>query len=219
MFDFLKFPPTTYYTRKFIEEIAKCTESGATIIDAGAGECQYKSLFEHLKYIAVDLCVGDDKWDFSCVDIKAPLHSIPLPDRTADVILCAEVLEHVPNPHEVLVELARLLKPGGRLYISVPFSAREHQIPHDYFRYTQYGLKYLIEQAGLEVLAINPVRGDFYRLYCVLGEQGFHIKHTVWQIPLLLLKLYLFIFAKKLEAMEKDCHGTGAWQCQCIKKI
>lgn len=218
MLDFLKLPPTTYYTRRFVEDIAGNVAAGKTVVDAGAGECQYKPLFSHTQYVAVDLCVGDDRWDFSGVDINAPLHAIPLPDGAADVILCTEVLEHVPNPHQVVTELARLLKGGGALYITVPFSGREHQTPNDYFRYTQYGLRYLFEHAGLEVEFIRPVRGDFYRTYCVLGEQGAHIKGRGWQIPLLLLKLYLSVFINKLEAMERDCHGTGAWQCKAVKR-
>jgi len=218
MLDFLKLRPTTYYIRQFVEEISEHVGAGQTVIDAGAGECQYKPYFKHTNYVAVDLCVGDDEWDFSGIDINAPLHDIPLPDETAEVILCTEVLEHVPNPHQVITELARLLKKGGALYLSVPFSGREHQIPHDYFRYTQYGLRYLCEQAGLEVEFIKPIRGDFYRAYCVLGEQGAHIKGSVWQIPLLLLKLYLLIFIRKLESMEKDCHGTSAWHCKAVKR-
>ena len=218
MLKFIKLPSTTYYIRKFVEGIAESVASGQTVIDAGAGECQYKALFSHAKYLAVDSCVGDENWDFSGVDINAPLHDIPLPDKVADVIVCTEVLEHVPNPHQVISELSRLMKIGGALYVSVPFSAREHQIPYDFFRYTQYGLRHLFEQAGLEVEFIRPVRGDFYRTYCVISEQGFHLKGSVWQIPLLFLKLYLAVFIRKLEAMEKDHHGTGAWQCKAVKR-
>jgi SAM-dependent methyltransferase len=218
MLDFIKLPPTTRHTRRFVEEIAAGVPPGQTVIDAGAGECQYKPLFGHARYIAVDLCVGDANWDFSGIDINAPLHDIPLSDRSADVILCTEVLEHVPNPHQVVAELARLLKPGGSLYVSVPFSGREHQVPYDFFRYTQYGLRHLCDQAGLEVEYVRPVRGDFYRAYCVLGEQGAHIKGRIWQLPLLLLKLYLALFIGKLEAMEKDSHGACAWHCKAVKR-
>jgi len=218
MLNFIKLPPTTDYTRRFVEEIAGSMAAGQTVIDAGAGECQYKPLFSHAKYLAVDLCVGDDQWDFSGIDINAPLHDIPLPDKTADVVLCTEVLEHVPNPHQVIAELSRLMKTGAALYVTVPFSGREHQIPYDFFRYTQYGLRHLFEQAGLEVEYIRPVRGDFYRTYCVLGEQGAHIKGRIWQLPLLLLKLYLAVFIRKLESMEKDSHGAAAWQCKAVKR-
>lgn len=217
MLDFIKLTPPTQYTRRFVEEVAAGLAPGQTLIDAGAGECQYKPLFGHVRYLSVDLCVGDEGWDFSHIDVKAPLHDIPLPDETADAVLCTEVLEHVPNPHQVVAELGRLLKPGGALYVTVPFSGREHQVPYDFFRYTQYGLRHLFDQAGLEVEFIKPVRGDFYRAYCVLGEQGAHIKGKVWQWPLLLCKLYLALFIARLERMEKDNHGTSAWQCKAVK--
>lgn len=218
MLDFIKLPQTIQYTRRLVEEVAAGMFPGQTVIDAGAGECQYKPLFGHVHYLAVDLCVGDENWDFSRIDINAPLHDVPLPDGAADVVLCTEVLEHVPNPHQVVAELGRLLKPGGSLYLTVPFSAREHQVPYDFFRYTQYGVRYLCEQAGLEVEYVRPVRGDFYRAYCVLGEQGAHIKGRIWQWPILLLKLYLALFIDKLESMEKDCHGTSAWHCRAVKR-
>jgi SAM-dependent methyltransferase len=216
-FGFIKLPSTVDYVRKFVQEIAESIPPGKTVIDAGAGECQYKTLFAHTHYIAVDLCVGDSTWDWSQVDVKAALHDIPLPDNIADVILCTEVLEHVSNPAEVVRELARLLKPGGQLFITVPFSAREHQTPFDYFRFTQFGVRYLCEQAGLLVDFVKPIRGDFYRLYCVAGEQGAHIKGSIYQLPILLLKLYLATFMRKLESLEKDVHGSPAWHCKATK--
>jgi SAM-dependent methyltransferase len=168
--------------------------------------------------LSIDLCVGDQSWDFSHIDIKAPLHNIPLDDSFADVIICIEVLEHIPNPHEAVQELARLLKPGGSIYLSVPFSAREHQVPYDYFRYTSFGLEYLFKEAGLNVEYIKPVRGDMYRLFCVLGEQGAHLKNSnPLKIPIILLKIYLSFFLEILEKFEHDRHGTGAWLSKANK--
>ncbi len=61
-------------------------------------------------------------------------------------------LEHLPEPGLALAEIARTLEPGGRLLIAAPHEWEVHQAPHDYFRYTRYGLQYLLERAG--------VRGD-----------------------------------------------------------
>ena len=67
------------------------------------------------------------------------------------------------EPAAVIAELARVLKPGGRMLLIVPHEWEEHQIPHDYFRYTRYGVRYLLERAGLTPVAIEPV-GGFFRL-------------------------------------------------------
>ena len=72
-------------------------------------------------------------------------------------------LEHVREPARVICELARTLAPGGRLLLIAPHEWEEHQQPHDYFRYTRYGLEYLLKQAGFAEISIEPV-GGFFRL-------------------------------------------------------
>jgi SAM-dependent methyltransferase len=72
-------------------------------------------------------------------------------------------LEHVRNPAGVLAELHRTLKAGGRLLLVTPHEWEEHQEPHDYFRYTRYGLDYLLRSAGFEAIQIDAA-GGFFRL-------------------------------------------------------
>lgn len=71
----------------------------------------------------------------------------PVSDATYDTVLCSEVLEHVANPHAALREICRVLRPGGALLLSVPFLARLHEEPHDYFRYTEHGLRAMLNPA------------------------------------------------------------------------
>jgi len=72
-------------------------------------------------------------------------------------------LEHVREPHIVMRELARTLERGGRLLLVAPHEWETHQAPHDYFRYTRHGVRYLLEQAGFEKIDIQPV-GGYFRL-------------------------------------------------------
>lgn len=82
-----------------------------------------------------------------------------VPGERFDSIVCHQVLEHVVDPAAAAGELARVLKPGGRLVVSVPHLSRRHELPHDYFRFTPEGLKRLLEGAGFEVVELRPYGG------------------------------------------------------------
>jgi SAM-dependent methyltransferase len=112
----------------------------------------------------VDLAVGEDRWNYSHLDFVAPLDDLPMADGCYDAVLCTQVLEHVPNPGDCLLELLRVLKPGGRLFLTVPMAHPEHQVPYDYYRYTSYGLRYLLDQAGFDApVQLEPMGGIFTR--------------------------------------------------------
>jgi len=81
---------------------------------------------------------------------------LPFDDATFDTVLSAQVLEHTPEPQALMLEMARVLRPGGRLLLTVPFSFRLHEEPRDYFRYTPHGLRSLCEAADLHVLECVP---------------------------------------------------------------
>jgi len=78
-----------------------------------------------------------------------------------DMVLCSEVLEHLPRPEAAIAEMARILKPSGQLLLSVPFLSRLHEEPHDYFRYTEHGLRALLERHEFEVLEITTIGSVF----------------------------------------------------------
>jgi SAM-dependent methyltransferase len=80
-------------------------------------------------------------------------------DATYDTAFCFEVLEHLPHPERAVREIARVLRPGGTLLLSVPHLSRLHEEPHDYFRFTAHGLRVLLQEAGLEPLSIAPHAG------------------------------------------------------------
>jgi SAM-dependent methyltransferase len=82
-----------------------------------------------------------------------------VPRGAFDAVLCFEVLEHLASPDRALAAIADVLRPGGKLLVTVPHLSRLHEEPHDYFRYTGYGLRALTERAGLEVLEITPYAG------------------------------------------------------------
>jgi len=105
-------------------------------------------------------------------DIKAaphirfvsPLHKIPVADGFFDVIICNAVLEHVENPDEVLEEFKRVCRPGGTLYLCIPFMQPEHLDPTDFQRYTLDGLKRTVTQHGFRVTEGGGVHSVYVTL-------------------------------------------------------
>jgi ubiquinone/menaquinone biosynthesis C-methylase UbiE len=125
----------------WIERTLKRIPSGLTLLDAGAGESQFKKFCSHLNYIAQDFGQYDGSgeiglqtgaWDNSKLDIVSDITSIPLPDASVDVIMCTEVLEHIPNPVAALQEFSRLVKPNGYLLITAPFASLTHFAPYHF---------------------------------------------------------------------------------------
>ncbi len=146
-----------------VDGFARALPPGARVLDAGAGEGQYKHHFPKQRYYGLDLGVGDAKWDYSTLDAIGDLSRMPFRDGAFAAALNIVTLEHVREPKRVIAEMARVLNAGGRLLLVAPHEWEEHQQPHDYFRYTRYGLRYLLEQAGFEDIHIEPV-GGFFRL-------------------------------------------------------
>jgi ubiquinone/menaquinone biosynthesis C-methylase UbiE len=146
-----------------VEKFAESLPAGARVLDAGAGEGNYKHHFSKQRYCGLDLGVGDRQWDYTRLDVVGDLARLPFDAGTFDAAINIVTLEHVTDPARVLCELARVLKPGGRLLLIAPLQWEEHQQPHDYFRYTRYGLEFLLKQAGFAEIAIEPV-GGFFRL-------------------------------------------------------
>lgn len=146
-----------------VTRFAAALPDSARILDAGAGEGAYAAHFGGRRYVGVDLGIGDAGWDYSKLDAIADLAALPFPAACFDAALNIVTLEHVREPACVLRELARALKPGGQLLLIVPHEWEEHQTPHDYFRYTRYGMRYLLEKAGFTVVEIQPA-GGFFRL-------------------------------------------------------
>jgi SAM-dependent methyltransferase len=142
---------------------ARSLPQGARVLDAGAGEGQYAGLFSAQQYCGVDLAVGDAAWNYGRLDAIADLAALPFPADAFDATIHIVTLEHVPEPAAVVRELARTLAPAGALLLIAPHEWEVHQAPHDYFRYTCYGLHYLLAKAGFATIEIEPV-GGYFRL-------------------------------------------------------
>jgi SAM-dependent methyltransferase len=146
-----------------VQEFAGSLKPGSRVLDAGAGEGNYKSYFANHQYCGLDLAIGDQSWDYSRLDVVGDLARLPFQDGSFDACLNIVTLEHVRDPERVVCEMARVLRPGGSMLLIAPHEWEEHQQPHDYYRYTRFGLEYLLKSAGFAQVQITPV-GGFFRL-------------------------------------------------------
>lgn len=154
-----------YYSHKFLKSVSKEVKKGQVILDAGAGACPYKNYFKHAKYESCDYSSVDEafgalkkniNYSFTC-----SLEAIPKADNLYDAILCTMTLEHVANPQKAVNECYRILKPGGKLFVTTPFEIGVHGSPYHYFNMTSHGLEYLFKTAGFTVKRIEPMGGIF----------------------------------------------------------
>jgi SAM-dependent methyltransferase len=136
------------------------------VIDLGCGIMPYAELVPAAVtlYHGLDLTIRDSRptliGDVQSLGMFGP--------ACYDSVVCLEVLEHVPDPAHALHEIARILADDGILVLSVPHLSRIHEAPHDYYRYTEYGLRYLLAQNELEPLSLRTRGG----LFSFLGHQA-----------------------------------------------
>ncbi len=142
------------------------------LLDVGVSERPYEALFEPYveRYVGLDHPgVLEEKqpelWSLAaflrdCVDVFGDGNRLPFRAASFDTVLCMEVLEHLIEPDRCVAEMARVLRPGGRLLLTVPFSQQLHFLPADYSRFTPAGIRAICARHGLEVERLEP-RGNY----------------------------------------------------------
>ena len=140
------------------------------MLDVGAGSAPYRSEFSHCEYRTQDYAKLQadqllDKHGYSQLDYECDILHIPVDDGSFDVVLCTEVLEHVPEPIEAIREISRILRPGGKLLLTAPLGSGIHQQPyHFYGGYTPYWYRRFLPENGFEHIDIQP-NGGFFKHY------------------------------------------------------
>lgn len=132
------------------------------ILDLGSGSVRSS----YLSYLHVDTGSRITSVDISHdrrPDIIANLeHELPIESSSYDVILCVNLLEHIYHHQQLLRESFRIVRPGGVFLGYVPFLVKYHADPYDYFRYTQQGLRRLLEDTGFHEVKVDFIgRGPF----------------------------------------------------------
>jgi SAM-dependent methyltransferase len=136
------------------------TYASGVLLDCGCGAVPYYEIYVDL--VAENVCIdwehtahGHDYID-EYVDLNGPL---PFSDDSFDTVLLADVLAHIARPWSLVPEIARVLRPGGVLILGTPFLYWLNEQPHDYYRYTEFGLRRFCDDSGLDVVELEPYGG------------------------------------------------------------
>lgn len=190
-----------YIRDSWIREQSTTLSKGSWVLDAGAGASKYRHYFAHCRYETQDFC----QYEGSLVKYAEPIKyisdigSIPLPPGSLDAILCTEVIEHVVDPTSALKEFARLLKPGGRLFLTAPLLSSLHMEPfHFYGGFTHYWYRHWLPQCGYSIDDLRPVGGPGRT--CVVYVQAFYAAWAAEEKYLLPIKK---ILSKSFRALAK----------------
>ena len=155
--------PYYFIRQELLKKVDKYSlELSGNLLDFGCGSKPYKSLFTNATtYTGVDFeNIGHPHLNEQ-IDIFYDGKTLPFENEEYDSIFTSEVFEHIFNLEEIIPELNRVLKPNGKILITCPFAWNEHEVPHDYARYTQFALRNLLEKNGFEIIKIDKA-GDFY---------------------------------------------------------
>jgi SAM-dependent methyltransferase len=137
------------------------------IVDAGCGLQPFRHMFPRdIRYVGLDSVDSKTHFGYEAPDTLYYSGNVwPLADQSYDFILCTETLEHVPEPSLFLNEAFRVLRPGGTLLLTIPFSARWHFIPYDYWRFTPSGLDQMLKKSGFQPVQVLS-RGNSLTVAC-----------------------------------------------------
>jgi SAM-dependent methyltransferase len=179
-----------YFARKGLHRhiVALAPLVRGRILDVGCGSKPYRKYFNASEYIGLEI-EGRNKDADRLYDGK----EFPFKDGEFDSVFTSQVLEHVFNPEEFLLEINRVLKDGGVLLLTVPFIWDEHEQPFDYARYSSFGLRHLLESHGFEIVDHRKSMSDIRVIFQMIN--AYIYKKTITRSARLNLLLTLILMA------------------------
>lgn len=153
---------------------------GGRVLDVGCGYKPYRRLFATAEYVGLDIDSPESRAR-NQADFLYDGDTFPFSDSSFDGVVCNQVLEHIFEPDRFLGEIARVLKPGGQLLLTVPFVWDEHEQPRDYARYSSFGLKHLLQRNGFDVAEQVKINPDVRVLFQLANAYLFKVLWTRWR--------------------------------------
>ncbi len=173
-------------------------------LDVGCGTKPYEKLFNHSQYVGLEYDTGIDS-EKKQADFYYDGKTFPFTENEFDSVVTNQVLEHVFTPDDFLSEISRVLKPGGKLLLTVPFVWDEHEQPFDYARYSSFGLTALLEKHGFKIIelrkSVNDYRvlGQLFNAYFYkITRRNILLKNAVLLLVMAPVTIFSILFSKLL---------------------
>jgi SAM-dependent methyltransferase len=222
---------------RWVAEQARLLPHGSQVLDVGAGSCPYRDCFQHCRYQTQDFAKLDPsqlrgQLGYGEIDYVCDLTDIPVQDSSFDAVLCFEVLEHVPDPINALAEIARILKPGGKLLLTAPLGSGLHQIPyHFYGGFTPYFYYKFLGQLGFDSISVIP-NGGFFKHYGQESQRLWTLMHPqkisklwlrflwtpVWLLALPVFRIFLPVACHFLDKTDRSKEFTVGYHVRAVRK-
>jgi SAM-dependent methyltransferase len=189
------------------------------VLDVGCGEKPFKEEIEKLSdaYFGVDWPSTLHKQNE--IDVYADMSKpLPFKSEAVDTIVSFQVLEHLAEPEGFLLESYRVLRKQGIIILTTPFMWGVHEQPHDYYRYTSFGLKYLLVKTGYRNVYVLPNTGYWITAGLRLT---YHLnRHSKKPMKFLLIPIYWFIqnLVLALDRLNFDPIDTASYTVTAVKK-
>lgn len=183
----------------WIKGRAASLSSGSRVLDVGAGSCPYRENFSHCTYHTHDIrqCDGESCDGKQCdggapegraaslpaseerkMDFLSDILELPVESGAYDAVICTEVLNYVSEPIRALGEITRVLKPGGRLFLTASLTGGLHQPAMQYYGgFSPEWYRLFCRDFGLNVVSIDAL-GGFFK---VLSQECARISSTIEQ--------------------------------------
>ena len=192
-----------YYLVNDIKEYLMSLSSYSIVVDIGCGTKPYQEYVKkNSKYIGVDIDSENEN-----VDINSSVYDIDLPEYFADYIVSFQVLEHLEEPGLMLKEANRILKKEGEIYLTFPMSEELHEEPYDFFRYTEHGIKYLLEKNGFKNVVIIRQGTNAANLGRKLSVKLHSRRYLKWAVP---VTNYIFFKLENRKGIDVMNYGVKA---------
>jgi SAM-dependent methyltransferase len=162
-------------TASFYETNLKLHAKGR-LLDLGCGKVPLFDAYRH--YVTDNVCIDWDNTVYKNdhLDFEADLtKELPFADGEFDTIILSDVLEHIAEPERLCREIARVLSSRGKLLMNVPFYYMLHEEPHDYYRYTEFALRRLMNRSGLHILQLQTMGGAPEVMLDVFSKNVMHV--------------------------------------------
>lgn len=207
-------------TRVTLDRFVRAHASDGRTLDIGAQNGPYAECFPNR--VALDIKPG------AGVQILGDAQALGLCGGTFDIVLCTEVLEHLPEPQKAIDEMFRVLKPGGTLLLTTRFLFPIHDAPHDYFRFTKYGLRYLLR--GFEILELQEETDSVGTMAVLLQRLGMQAEtlgrtslRAAWLVAAQIARPFSFLITREFGDSRRQAIETGimtsGYHAACRKPV